>query len=593
MTPKNKQINFTWIDFAKAIWFFLDTERKRFSLSTCALIVIFLYFMVPPYIVGRIVDYLNLGLYKTSLQPIYLSTAFLAISMIVVSWIRLSIKLQFLKARTAIGYNARVWSFQRLLEKSLTWHAKEDSGNKVTKIATGASALADTLQSMQMEALDILAKIIGTLCSFIFLDFSVFLFALAYIAVFLLLQSIFQKKVVSEFYHLRRLKEQAGGAMTEGANNIQTLKSFGITDASKLRVAETEKQTKNQELRVVTIINNKWKCFQIANGLAMGLIVFILVHKFLNNQITIGLIFPYFSYFWTLSMTVGNSTGIFDRFTEYKTAVGRLMPLFSSTEHEQKKDHLLHFPNNWQNLKFNNITFRYPSALNEFELKNINLTIPRNSKIAVVGQSGSGKSTISKLLLGLYEPFSGDISLDQMKISKVSHHELLQKVSVVPQDSELFNMSVLDNITLMSEADEELISRVIKITQLEDVIAALPNGVQTLIGEKGYYLSGGQRQRIAIARALYRQPEILVLDEATSSLDSRTEELVHRALIGSLKNSTLIIIAHRLATIKEVNQVYVIKKGELVEQGSFNDLSTNPDTSFYSIYNAQFELSSS
>jgi len=193
--------------------------------------------------------------------------------------------------------------------------------------------------------------------------------------------------------------------------------------------------------------------------------------------------------------------------------------------------------------------------------------------VAIVGSSGSGKSTIMKLLFRFYDVSSGEITIDRQDISKVSQQSLRQAISVVPQDTVLFNASIFENIQYGNvNACESEVWEAIRMAYLDDFIAQLPDGADTQVGERGLKLSGGEKQRVAIARAILKQPSIMVFDEATSSLDSRAEQKILQAMDRVRGNYTSLVIAHRLSTIVDSDRVFVLDNGKVVEQGTHLEL---------------------
>ena len=224
-------------------------------------------------------------------------------------------------------------------------------------------------------------------------------------------------------------------------------------------------------------------------------------------------------------------------------------------------------------ITFVNLSFSYPSRPDEEVLKNINLTIPRNKMVAIVGSSGAGKSTIASLMLRLHEPTSGEIIFDNRNSRDFSLSSLRSQIALVPQDVFLFGGSIRENISYgkPGATEEEILDAAEKANAME-FIGRFPEKLDTIVGERGTQLSGGQRQRIAIARAVLKNPRILILDEATSSLDSESERLVQDALEKLLVGRTSIVIAHRLSTIRKANMILVIENGEIVEKGTHEEL---------------------
>jgi ATP-binding cassette subfamily B protein len=245
-------------------------------------------------------------------------------------------------------------------------------------------------------------------------------------------------------------------------------------------------------------------------------------------------------------------------------------------------------------IEFNNIHFSYPSRPDVEVLKGVSLQVPAGNKIALVGQSGAGKSTIVQLLLRYYATTGGSITVDGRPIKDIDIRYLRQNIAVVPQEVILFGGTILENISYgkPDATEAEVIAAARKANAL-DFIESFPEKFQTIVGERGVKLSGGQRQRIAIARAILKDPAILILDEATSSLDAESERLVQEALDVLMQNRTTIIIAHRLATIRKVDTIYVIREGQITETGTHEELSTLEDGLYANLVKLQFETTDS
>ncbi|NQZ25291.1 MAG: ABC transporter ATP-binding protein/permease [Colwellia sp.] len=226
---------------------------------------------------------------------------------------------------------------------------------------------------------------------------------------------------------------------------------------------------------------------------------------------------------------------------------------------------------NQASIVFNNITFAYNKK--RPIIKGISFSIKAGEKVAVVGQSGSGKSTLVKLLFRFYDVDSGDIQINQQDISKVSQHSLRTHIGIVPQDTVLFNDTLFNNVQYgCPTASKDEVLKAIELAHLSEFIASLPDGLATMVGERGLKLSGGEKQRVAIARTILKNPQILVFDEATSSLDSHSEQAILTAINEVAKNRTSLVIAHRLSTIVDSDNIIVMSHGEIVEQGNHQQL---------------------
>jgi len=303
-----------------------------------------------------------------------------------------------------------------------------------------------------------------------------------------------------------------------------------------------------------------------------------------SGEISVGFIATAFVYFNSIMGRMFSATQVFPELIEYKSSIGRVMPIFNTKEENYFGD--IKFPRTWKYLSFENVSFSYNERGEKGSLKDVSLVISRKQKVGIVGHSGSGKSTLVKLLLGLYKVNKGKIKVDNENFYELNHDSILRKISPAMQETELFNLSLKENITMLKRDNKKLFEKAISISQLKPIINKLPRGINTLLGEKGYKLSGGERQRIGIARAIFKNPEILILDEATSSLDNETEMKIQRG-IETLDDKTILIVAHRLSTLKNVDRIVVFDKGKIIEQGDFKELVKNRDSKFYKLWNMQ------
>jgi ABC-type multidrug transport system fused ATPase/permease subunit len=240
-------------------------------------------------------------------------------------------------------------------------------------------------------------------------------------------------------------------------------------------------------------------------------------------------------------------------------------------------------------VSFEGISFAYPSRAEMQVLKDVHIKAEPGEQIALVGPSGAGKSTMVAMILQFYHPDSGRIVFDGLDSSTIPLSQLRRQMAFVPQDVMLFGGTIRENIAYGNpDASEEEIIAAARKANAHDFIVSFPEGYQTIVGERGIKLSGGQRQRIAIARAILKDPVILILDEATSSLDSASESLVQEALENLMKNRTSFVIAHRLSTVRNADKIYVLDKGQIVESGTHQELMDIEEGLYKSLSKLQF-----
>jgi ABC-type multidrug transport system fused ATPase/permease subunit len=242
-------------------------------------------------------------------------------------------------------------------------------------------------------------------------------------------------------------------------------------------------------------------------------------------------------------------------------------------------------------LSFSRVAFSYPSRKDFKVLRDISFHVHTGQQVALVGPSGAGKSTIASLILRFYEPDSGQILFDGRPAQAITLSKLRSQMAIVPQDVLLFGGTIRENIAYGEpDADQAAIEQASRQANAHDFIASFPEGYDTIVGERGVKLSGGQRQRIAIARAILRNPAILILDEATSSLDSASEALVQEALENLMRNRTSIVIAHRLSTVRNADQIIVLERGIVRESGTHDALLSLPDGLYKNLHRLQIDM---
>jgi ABC-type bacteriocin/lantibiotic exporters, contain an N-terminal double-glycine peptidase domain len=300
-----------------------------------------------------------------------------------------------------------------------------------------------------------------------------------------------------------------------------------------------------------------------------------------------------FSFILYTGIIGGAIAGIGNLYTTLMSAVGATERILDILETDSETTTDLpnkDLPRLKGDINFKNIDFTYPTRPDIPVLKSFNLDIKSGTKVALVGPSGAGKSTILQLLMRYYAEYEGDVSVDGTLITEYDIHHFRSNIGLVPQEVLLFGGSIRENILYGNpDASEEEVISAAQKSNSWDFISQFPEGLDTLIGDRGIKLSGGQRQRLAIARVILKDPSILLLDEATSALDASSEKLVQEALNRLMEGRTAIIVAHRLATIKDVDCIYVIDKGRVIEKGNHKELSNKEDGAYSTLAKLQFE----
>ncbi len=596
LNEKDNPPAISWGDLFRAYWYLLGNLKWKWLLLTLFLFAIHFYVLVPPLIIGKIVDFFTIYNSSNALWNFYIYTGILGVSFVVVSFLRISVKNVISNLQSEVMYRMKVKGFEKLLDFSLAWHLKESAGAKAQKIKNGVEAYRALTQKLDNEIMRSLASIIGIIAVFIFLRPHYVIFFVVYVVGFWILLRSFYKEIQKENDSYFSSLEEAGGSYVEGLSNILTIKTFGAGSGFKKHIALKEHATKNHELTIHKLYNNLWKCFQAFNGICYGIFLFLVGRDVVSQHISAGSLIIFYGYLQNLIGSSGDMIETYETTLNAKSGIGRMMSLFwtkVSIKAGSKK-----LPDDWDKISISDANFIYKNRSNaeSEELKNdrvsggikdLSIVVPRYTKIGVVGKTGAGKSTLAKILIGLYPLSSGEYTIGGISFYELAHEEQTKQLTLVLQETEIFNLSLGDNITLMREIDADFLENALEISQLKDVVEKLPNGLETLVGEKGYHLSGGERQRVGIARAIYKNSPIIILDEATSSLDSQTEVLIQQALEKRLKDKTIISIAHRVSTLKKTDLIYVFDEGAIVEKGTFAELSIDKNSKFYELYQRQ------
>ena len=310
-------------------------------------------------------------------------------------------------------------------------------------------------------------------------------------------------------------------------------------------------------------------------------------HLIMSNQITSGNFVSFITALILLYTPVKNIGNNLNAVQFSFFSIEKIFEVLDSTPEIRDCENPVILTRNHNSIKFNDVNFEYVE--NVPVLKNINLSINKGETVAFVGNSGGGKTTIVNLIPRFYDVKSGSITIDDIDIRNISLESLRQNIAVVFQDNFLFSGTIRENILLGNEtATEEQINKAVKMAYLDDFIATLQDGLNTVIGERGVLLSGGQKQRVAIARAFLKNAPILILDEATSALDNKAEAVVQKAIDNLMQDKTVFVIAHRLSTIKNSDKIVVINQGKIVEIGTNEELLRIDNGAYKTLYEMQF-----
>ncbi|HTM67596.1 MAG TPA: ABC transporter transmembrane domain-containing protein [Flavipsychrobacter sp.] len=515
----------------------------------------------------------------------------IAILMMVLLTLQMSFSFMRIYLFTSVGENAvadlRKDIYRRLIVMPMDFFAQRRVGELSSRITTDTAQIQDAVTVMLAEILrGILTLIIG-ISLILFISVRLTLVMLSVIPFIIVIALIFSKTI-------RRYAREAQDQLANSGTVVQeTLQSISNVKAFNNEWYEVNRYSKT--------VNNVVK-LAIKNGRFRGMFVSFLLFSVFGAIVLvawyamkINMDFGDLTRFVVFTAFVGGTlAGFADIYSQLQKALGATQRvrelLLEPTEHLEieKKDLNKEFTLKGE-VRFENVRFAYPGRPELQVLKDINIKVQAGQQIAIVGPSGAGKSTIVSLLLRFYEPQSGQILFDGLPATEIPLNQLRGQMALVPQDVLLFGGTIYENIGYgKPDATREEVEAAARKANAAEFIQRFPEGYDTVVGERGVKLSGGQRQRIAIARAILKDPTILILDEATSSLDSESESLVQDALYNLMKNRTSFVIAHRLSTIRNADQILVLEHGEIKERGTHSELLQVENGLYKSLNKLQF-----
>jgi len=539
-----------------------------FSIGLVFLFLSSLASMVFPYLAGQLVDAANQEFIE-NINKIALMLLGIFFLNAVFSYFRIYL-FAIVTQKTLAAL--RQDTYEQLIRLKMSFYAERRVGELTSRISSDISLLQETLTTTIAEFIRQIIIIFIGVALLTYISAKLTLLMLALVPVVVIVAVLFGKKI-------RKLSKEAQNKVAESTviveetlQGIATVKAFVNESFEVLRYRD-----KTNQVIGVALKGAMWR------GAFASFIIFCLFGSIVaviwygvllvqQGNLSVGDLFTFILY----SVFVGASLGgIADLYSQLQKAVGateNLLEIFDEAKEEEVSKPSASIEK--ASIVFDQVSFSYPSRSDIPVLKDLSFTINSGEQVALVGPSGAGKTTITALIMRFYELTEGTISIDGKSILDYGLNDLRNAIAIVPQDVILFGGSIYENILYgKPNAKEREVIEAAKLANAIEFIEGFPEGLHTLVGERGVQLSGGQRQRIAIARAILKNPKILILDEATSSLDSQSEKLVQEALETLMKGRTSLVIAHRLSTIQKADQILVLKDGKLVESGTHQELA--------------------
>lgn len=472
--------------------------------------------------------------------------------------------------------------FEKIEKFPLSTIKKYEMGELITRLTSDIQKLSEVFSWGVIDACHSVILLIFSITIMIYLSLRLTLILFLMVPIIYFFSLFFQKNILKLQRRVRNYNSLMIKSYTESVSYTKTIKALGIEEEKNLEFEKYNISYKKNNLKSILISSIYVPMVMFIASIGVGFVFNYSSITVMNSMMTYGAFLSFLTYSLQLFEPFKLLAQIFSDLKSAEASAERVFQiLYEDVENYdalsfEKKDFV-------GNIKFENVNFHYHDD-EKLILKDFNLDIKEGQSIAFIGSTGSGKSTIVNLICKFYEPSSGKIYLNGIEYDKVDKKTLYDNLGYVLQKPQLFSISIKDNIKFGNEnATDEEIKEVCKLLGIDEFIKNLPNGIDTIIGEMGYNLSNGQKQLISFARALIRKPKLLILDEATSSIDTETEKIIQSKMKGILENKTSIIVAHRLSTIRECDLIILIENGNIVERGTHSELLSKKGI-YYKMY---------
>ncbi len=558
-----------------SVWFLLKrviSDLTRYKLAiiiiSISIITYSLTSLASPYVLSIIVDEYIL---KGNLRDLPILTS-LYMLLLIGQWASMTTNTYYIqKVGQLYLRDLRNRLFSRLQELSVRFFTKRRIGDLVSAIINDTSTLNDVLISGILSVLGHLLSLIGVIAIMIYMSPSLTAVALANIPLLVMIAKIFGVKLKEAHRVVRKKVAEATIIVEESVSGISTIKVFGGEGNVLKAFSNVSNSIVKAFVNVAKLMGFFWPSMDLSVTLSTVLVLIFGGYLVSVGVISIGIVIAFIQYVNRLARPVTEFINMYDSLQAAIASAERIFAILDSKEVEYEEPDAVELRDPHGEIELRNVTFSYIPG--KPVLRNVNLHVRPGEVVAIVGRTGVGKTTLINLIMRFYDPDEGQILLDGVGIRRLKLSNLRRIISYIPQETYLFPGTIMENIKLGNPdvSDEEVIA-ICKKLGIHEFIERLPKGYMTDAGEMGRRLSTGEKQLIAIARAMLRDPAIVILDEAMSSIDVVTETLLKKAMRRLLKGRTGIIIAHRLSTVMDCDRIIVLEGGKIIEEGTHREL---------------------
>ncbi len=560
------------------------TRQKRRSVSLIAVVIASTIFnLLPPYMFTLAIDRYIGNLDRNGL--LFISFAFILVyGTVFLTQYAQRYLVNWLGSR--LEYEVRIDLFNHLQKLSLGYFAEKQVGSLVSRVTNDVEKITELVTSGVASIITDLLTLIGIISIMLWMSWWLSIVTFSIIPMMLVFLFFWGKRVRKVYRQTRRTIASVSAKMEESVSGMKEIQSQSREGETRREFQTLNRNNMEANVQAGQIMSAFWPAVRVFTAVGNFLVLSFGGFAVMEGNLTVGVLFGFMSYLNRFFWPIQDLSTFWNTVQSALAASERVFNIMDTPEDVTDRQDSLEMPPIMGEVSFENVTFSYVPGVEV--LKDINLSVPEKSTVALVGPTGVGKTTMINLLYRFYDPQKGKVTIDGYDLKKVKKKSLRGQMAIVLQDPFLFVGSIKDNIRYgrLHASDEEII-KVSKDVGVNKFIEKLPDGYETNVQERGGRLSQGQRQLISLARALLANPRILILDEATSSVDPYTEIIIQEALETVMENRTSIIIAHRLSTVRSADKIVVFEKGQITEMGNHEELLEKKGL-YKQLYDAQF-----
>lgn len=565
---------------------FIAPFRSRILVAIALTVALTLLGLVPPWLQKWLVDsVITQGTWQflpailvVSILVAVLSAAIAFWNDLVVAWVG-----------QRLVFNIRLHMHRHLVRLSLRFHDEMGTGKVVSRIMGDVDAIRNLVTLNTISIVNDLVNFVFALVVILWINPVLALVALVILPLYYLNYRYFVPKIRGRNVTVRRKMDQVANELLERISGTKTVRAFAKEQFETSEFLTQTRSAMGVSIEGAVLSTSFWSVSEMINGIGATIVYCMGCYYVIEGRMTYGEILVFMTYIWRVLGPALRFTTLSNEIEQALVSADRVFEVLDAEPEIKDAQDATVLPPVRGDVVFDHVCFEYVEG--EPVIEDINLHVPAGCTVALVGHTGCGKTTVTSLLLRFYDVKSGRILIDGHDISKVTLHSLRGQIGQVLQDSVLFSGTIKDNLRYGSkEVTDGEILRAARIAEIHAFIAAQPDAYDSWVGGGGVKLSVGEKQRMSIARAVATEPGILVLDEATSSLDSQSEALIQKALENVMRDRTSFVIAHRLSTIVNADKIVLMDKGRIVETGTHRELVAKRDGFYRKLYEQQFAV---